>query len=112
MAFQINKNSWLNIADLLSANDDSVSSAVTFWDVPDFAAVIPQSSDTYVEIDQRYVGRLDLLAYDEYGDPDLWWIIALANNIDVIPTDVRLGMLVRIPAKNQVDAYIAAGGQK
>ncbi len=24
--------------------------------------------------------RLDLLAYDYYGDPGLWWIISVANN--------------------------------
>jgi hypothetical protein len=39
-------------------------------------------------------------------------MIALANNIELIPTDVRLGMTVRVPPKNYVDAFIAAGGQK
>ena len=112
MAFQINKNSWLNMADLLNTNDDSVSGSVTFWDTPDFPYLIPQADDVYVVIDQYHLGRLDLLAYQQYGDPDLWWVIALANNINVIPTDVVLGMSVRIPPKNYVDAFIAAGGQK
>jgi hypothetical protein len=112
MAFQINKNSWLNMADLLNANDDSVSGSVTFWDTPDFPSLIPQKEDTYVTIDQQHVGRLDLMAYQQYGDPDLWWIIALANDINVIPTDVILGMSVRIPPKSYVDSYIAGGGRK
>lgn len=112
MAFEITKNSWLNVTDLLIAEDDSVSGSVTFWETPDFSEVIPQSEDLLIEIDQRYLGRLDLLSYDVYGDSDLWWIIALANDIVLIPTDVRLGMTVRVPPKNYVDALIAAGGQK
>lgn len=112
MGFQINKNSWLNMADLLSANDDSVSGSVTFWDTPDFPQLLPQTSDTYFQIDQEHMGRLDLLAYKQYGDPDLWWVIALANGINLIPTDVILGMTVRIPPKSYVDAFIAGGGQK
>jgi nucleoid-associated protein YgaU len=24
--------------------------------------------------------RLDLIAYSYYGDPELWWVISIANN--------------------------------
>jgi hypothetical protein len=111
MAVKINKNTWLNLADYLLADDDAVSGDVSFWDTPDFQELIPQDQDVFVEVDQRYVGRLDLVAWDYYRDPDLWWVIALANNIDLIPTDVRLGMSLRIPVKTYVDSFITKGGR-
>jgi nucleoid-associated protein YgaU len=38
-----------------------------------------------VSIDDNYVittsgDRLDLLAYQYYKDPELWWVISIANN--------------------------------
>ena len=40
---------------------------------------------------------LDNLAYTYYGDPTLWWIIALANNLGKGRMSVPSGMQLRIP---------------
>ena len=112
MAIQIPKNSWLNMANLLIARDDSVDDDVTFWDLPDFPPLIPQDDDVFFTIDSSRVGRLDLIANDFYSDKDLWWVIALANGIDLIPSEVTLNKRLRIPSKTYVLSYIAKGGNK
>ena len=46
-------------------------------------AKIPLSdNDVYVATETG--DRLDSLAYEYYGDSTLWWIIASANNINII----------------------------
>lgn len=59
----------------------------------------------YPSLDDRYIitntgDRLDILANEFYGDPMLWWIIAIANNNNIqkdslYPTP---GIQLRIPA--------------
>ena len=69
-----------------------VSKTTTLYDI------IPESdNDTYVI--SQYGDRLDLLAYQYYGDTSLWWYIAKANGLKVmvIPT----GTSLRIPGSTQ-----------
>lgn len=41
---------------------------------------IPQNpSDIYLVINQTYQFRPDLLAFDLYNDPKLWWVFAARN---------------------------------
>ena len=71
---------------------DVVSKVTTLYDI------IPESdNDTYVI--SQYGDRLDLLAYQYYGDTSLWWYIAKANSLKVmvIPT----GTSLRIPGSTQ-----------
>jgi hypothetical protein len=57
--------------------------------------------DTYIITSQG--DRYDLLAFDYYGDVDLWWIIASANNATTDGLTIQPGIQIRIPAdKNQV----------
>ena len=42
--------------------------------------------------------RLDLLANKYYGDTSLWWIIAVANNINDASFYVTEGLQLRIPS--------------
>lgn len=51
--------------------------------------------DVYIEITNDI--RLDKLANDYYGDPKLWWTIAQINKIKNPLTDLKIGMLIRIP---------------
>jgi len=103
---QVRKNSWLNFADLLE------SDGIAFWDTADFPQITPQSGDTFVTVTDLNVGNLDVIAYKAYGDVDLWWVIAEANNIDLWPTDVLLNTKLRIPSKSFVDSLISRGGLK
>lgn len=105
MAIKISKTSWLAIAPLLSSN------GFTFWDTPNFPDIVPQAGDRFLDVDSKYLGRLDLVAFDMYGDVDYWWAIALANGLDQIPTDMRMGMRLRIPQKSYIDALLAKGAK-
>ena len=40
---------------------------------------------------------MDLLANDFYGDPTLWWVIAMANDLDRDSVFPPLGFQLRIP---------------
>lgn len=46
--------------------------------------------------------RLDNIAFEFYGDPELWWIIATANNIRRDTWYLTPGTQLRIPS----DPYI------
>ena len=41
--------------------------------------------------------RLDLIAYDFYGDPTLWWVIAMVNNLEGDSIYPPTGIQLRIP---------------
>ena len=56
----------------------------------------PSDDDSFViSSDGDY---LDTLAYKYYGDPTLWWIIALANNLGKGKLSVEPGLQIRLPA--------------
>jgi Base plate wedge protein 53 len=61
---------------------------------------IPASdTDTLMTITAKYEERPDLLSYDLYGTPRLWWIIALRNKdvlIDPI-ADFLPGVQIYLP---------------
>lgn len=42
--------------------------------------------------------RLDKLANKYYSDDELWWVIALVNNID-FPMGIPIGTVLKIPAQ-------------
>lgn len=42
--------------------------------------------------------RLDLLAFDFYGDVSFWWVIAAANALPGDSLNLEPGMQIRIPA--------------
>jgi hypothetical protein len=102
----VRRNSWLNFSQLLE------SDGIAFWDQPDIPDITPQDNDTFVTVDDRTAGNLDLIAFEAYGDPDLWWVIALANKIELIPTDVLVNSRLRIPNLSFVKNLMAKGGLK
>jgi hypothetical protein len=54
-----------------------------------------EDSDIYIVSNET--DYLDTLAFKYYGDPTLWWIIALANNIGKGRMSVEPGLQLRIP---------------
>ena len=57
-------------------------------------SVTPQ--DTYIIT--KNTDRLDLIAYDFYGDSTLWWVLAAANNLEGDSLFMVEGTQLRIPA--------------
>jgi hypothetical protein len=64
---------------------------------------IPYSLDDFsYTIQPQYNYRPDLLAYDIYGNPRLWWVF-MQRNIDTIfdPIyDFRTGVTIQLPKKS------------
>lgn len=54
-----------------------------YLDVLSIRAVSAQSDDFLYTIQPQYSYRPDLLAFDLYGDPSLWWVFT-QRNMDVI----------------------------
>jgi len=64
------------------------------------------NTDVFYTVRMGDAGRLDLVAYDYYNDPSLWWVIADFNNI-VNQFDLKVGDMLRIPAKKRVMAALS-----
>lgn len=77
---------------------------VEFWDVLDIPEIPAQVDDLIHQV----VGadRLDLLAYRYYSDPRLWWVIAVANDREEIPTELNVGEDIRIPSPRYVSQVL------
>jgi hypothetical protein len=66
---------------------------------------IPESDDDYqYTIQPQYNYRPDLLAYDIYGNPKLWWVFTQRNiNILMDPIyDFRAGVTIALPKKTNL----------
>lgn len=94
MAVQIGVQSRLRFKDLISIN------GVQFWELDNLPQVPEQTDDIYVQV--SYTDRIDLLATTYYQDPNFWWVIAVANGMEVLPTDLQPGAVIRIPSPRYV----------
>lgn len=95
---RVQKGSRLRFGELVEAD------GVTFWDVLDLPEIPPQRDDLI----HRVIGedRIDLLANDYYKDPTKWWVIAVANGMEELPTDLNVGDDIIIPSPRYVDQVL------
>lgn len=95
MAIEIYNRSRLRFKELLTIY------GVTFWELDQYPTIPEQPDDQYYQITEA--DRIDLLAAEVYGDVHSWWIIAVANDMEVLPTDFQPGRVIRLPSP----AYVA-----
>jgi len=90
----VSRQSRLRFKDLITVKGH------TFWELDNLPTVPTSPADIYyrTNIDDR----LDQLAFLYYGDPNLWWVIAVANDIDLVPTQLTPNTVLRIPSPNYV----------
>jgi alpha-L-fucosidase len=55
----------------------------SYLDVLTIRPVSAEVDDFLYTIEAQYTYRPDLLAYDLYGDPNLWWVF-IQRNLDVL----------------------------
>ena len=67
-------------------------------------AVVADASDVLYTIPQAGEGRLDLVSQQWYGVPDLWWVVAVVNNVVDPLTAFPAGTQIRIPTKERLAA--------
>ena len=68
---------------------------ITYMESTIYPKVVPSDSDTYIISEAG--DRLDIMAKTYYGDSKLWWIIAVANNINDAVFYIEPGVQLRIP---------------
>lgn len=70
---------------------------------------VPASETDYTYIiETRYKHRPDLLAYDFYGTPKLWWVFA-QRNMTILKDpiyDFEPGVAITVPDKNNLMRYL------
>lgn len=67
-------------------------------------AVVPDDTDELWVVPSAGVPRLDLLANDFYGTPNLWWVLASVNNVLDPLVSVPTGTAIRVPTKERLSA--------
>jgi len=70
---------------------------------------IPAESDDFkYTIEGQYNNRPDLLAYDLYGNPKLWWVF-VQRNMSVLKDpiyDFTPGTTIYIPKKSNLEKFL------
>jgi hypothetical protein len=105
MAVAIDPASYLIFSSLVNVD------GIAFWELPTFPELLPQTDDLFITIGQSEYGeindsseylRIDLLSNRIYGTPQLWWILALRNNIEVVPSGFKLNDRIVAPSPKYV----------
>lgn len=65
-------------------------------------SIIADETDSILEVTKPWEDRLDNLAFELYGDPKLWWVIAELNHILDPFTEIKVGTELRIPRKERL----------
>ena len=104
MSVNIKNNSRLQFGTLLSID------GFEFWDLLQLPSFSSQPDDTFYTV--LGTDRIDLLANKFYGDPILWWVLALANDLELLPTELNVGMVLRVPSSRSVQSLLFQGSTK
>jgi hypothetical protein len=67
-------------------------------------AVVPDATDVLFRVPQAGEARLDKISKKFYGVPDLWWVLALVNNIVDPLVGAPVGINIRVPTRNRLAA--------
>ena len=76
----------------------------TYLDVLKPRTLTAEDDDQVYTIERTYAYRPDLLAYDLYGSPRLWWVFAQRNpdQIEDPIYDFKPGVTVQLPKKENL----------
>jgi len=79
-----------------------------FLDIANFPTIPKLADDVTITINKTYQFRPDLLSYDLYGDPGLWWVFALRNPNEINDPifDMRIGKRIAVPKKETLQGII------
>jgi hypothetical protein len=78
-------------------------SALEWWERSNFQA---DDTDRFYAVEDKFAGRLDLIAQLFLEDTRLWWFIAQFNAILDPFTEIFGGRILRIPTKERVQAML------
>lgn len=81
-----------------------------YLDILNIRPVSAEADDFLYTIESQYSYRPDLLSYDLYGTPDLWWVF-IQRNLDVLQDpifDFISGVQIYIPKKSSLIKVLGA----
>ena len=64
------------------------------------------NDDVKFQIPLKFEYRPDLITFDHYGDPKLFWVLVYANSFDNSPQDFNAGRIIKIPRFERVVSLI------
>lgn len=70
----------------------------------------PSNTDTTIVLTQMFVNRPDLIAEKAYKNPTLWWAICEYNGIYDPFSQLKAGLVIKIPEQNRLITAILALG--
>jgi hypothetical protein len=70
-------------------------SGFEFWDTLDLPDFVARPGDLKHRVDSS--DRIDVLAFQYYNDAGFWWVIAWANGMEILPTDLKADHDIVIP---------------
>ena len=79
-----------------------------YLDLLEIRPVPAEADDFRYVIENQYRNRPDLLAYDLYGDPKLWWVF-VQRNMSVIKDpiyDFKPGTAIYLPKKSNLSKFL------
>ena len=79
-----------------------------YLDLASLPAIPKRADDVTFTINKTYQYRPDLLAYDLYGDPGLWWVFAMRNPNPIQDPifSMRIGVQIFLPKKETIQGII------
>jgi len=76
--------------------------SVEFFATFPIPAIPDRADDRFHEVGAGEDGRLDLISYRYYATAELWWVIAVANDIFFPMREVIPGIVLRVPSSDFV----------
>lgn len=86
----------------------STSQNNLYLELLDIRPVPAEDDDIFYTIENQYKHRPDLLAYDLYGNPKLWWVF-VQRNMSVIKDpiyDFEPGTKIYLPKKSNLSRFL------
>jgi hypothetical protein len=100
-AVEVSSHSHLTYATLKQYNE------VVFWERPNLPNVYPVDTDVFTVLQVQ--DRVDNMAFAAYQDPNLWWLLAVANDTPLPPLLMNPGFKFRMPSGKSVIALLRGG---
>lgn len=89
MTVRVKRDSRLNFLPLVTLDSYEF---FDFEPYPEFAA---RPDDLWYQVVAG--DRPDTLGQKFYGSPRLWWVVAVANELEILPSQLYVGQILRIP---------------
>lgn len=83
-----------------------------YLELMNYRPIAATSDDVVYTIENQYKHRPDLLAFDMYGDPKLWWVFTMRNRSVIKDPiyDFEPGVQIFCPKKENVNATVGSTG--